>query len=43
MKPARLYGVQIGAFKSRENAEKVLEQVKAAGFKGAFIKIEVLD
>ena len=43
LKPARLYGVQIGAFKSRENAEKVLEQVKAAGFKGAFIKIEVLD
>lgn len=34
-----LYHVQVGAFKDRKNAEKMLESVKACGFK-AFIKEE---
>ncbi len=33
----RLYRVQIGAFRERKNAEAMLERVKKAGFKEAFI------
>lgn len=35
----KLYKVQVGAFSKRENAEKLLEKLKKAGFDG-FIKIE---
>lgn len=38
-KPKTLYHVQVGAFRDRKNAEKMLESVKAHGFK-AFIKEE---
>lgn len=38
-KPETLYHVQVGAFKDRKNAEKMLESVKAHGFE-AFIKKE---
>lgn len=36
-KPATLYRVQVGAFKVKGNAERYLQQVKAAGFSDAFI------
>lgn len=36
----KLYRVQIGAFSKRENAEKLLKEAKAKGFKDAFIKYE---
>ena len=35
-----LYRVQIGAFRVKENAEKMLEKAKAAGFADAFIKAD---
>lgn len=35
-----LYRVQIGAFSQKENAERLLENAKQAGFKNAFIKYE---
>ena len=35
----KLYKVQVGAFSKRENAEKLLKELKAKGFDG-FIKIE---
>lgn len=35
----KLYRVQVGAFKSRENAEKFLQQVKASGYHEAFITL----
>lgn len=34
----KFYRVQIGAFRERENAEAMLESLKKAGFKEAFIK-----
>lgn len=37
--PGKLYKVQIGAFSIRENADKLLAQLKKAGFDG-FIKVE---
>ncbi len=37
---AKLYRVQVGAFRERENAEAMLQKVKAAGFADAFIKSE---
>lgn len=37
METAKMYKVQIGAFRSKENAEKFLQFVKDAGFKDAFI------
>jgi hypothetical protein len=36
----RLYRVQVGAFRDKVNAEKMLAEVKMAGFKDAFIKFE---
>ena len=33
----KLYRVQVGAFRSRENAEKFLKEVKAKGFTDSFI------
>ena len=33
-----LYRVQVGAFSGYENAENLLEKLKAAGYKDAFIK-----
>lgn len=36
-KPDKLYRVQVGAFRSRENAERFLKEVKANGFTDAFI------
>jgi N-acetylmuramoyl-L-alanine amidase len=39
-KPAenKIYRVQVGAFANRENAERMLENLKKAGFKDAFIR-----
>ncbi len=36
----KLYRVQVGAFSDKANAEGMLERVKAAGFKDAYIKTE---
>lgn len=36
--PEVLYRVQVGAFKNKANAERMLEAIKAAGFTDAFIK-----
>jgi hypothetical protein len=36
-KPATLYRVQVGAFSVKANADRYLQQVKAAGFPDAFI------
>lgn len=36
--PGKLYGVQVGAYSKRENAEAMLKKIKAAGFDDAFIK-----
>ena len=38
--PLKLYRVQVGAFKDRRNAEQLLSELKALGFKDAFIKVE---
>lgn len=38
--PKKLYRVQIGAYSVKANADVMLEKVKAAGFKDAFIKTE---
>jgi N-acetylmuramoyl-L-alanine amidase len=35
----KLYKVQVGAFSKRENAEKLLSELKSKGY-SAFIKIE---
>ncbi len=40
LEPTRLYKVQVGAFKERRNAEQLLSELKALGFKDAFIKFE---
>lgn len=40
LEPPRFYRVQVGAFKEKANAEKLLAKVKNAGFKDAFIKFE---
>ncbi len=36
----KLYRVQVGAYSKRENAEAMLQRVKAAGFADAYIKTE---
>lgn len=36
--PKKLYRVQVGAYSVKANADAMLKRVKAAGFKGAFIK-----
>ena len=36
----KLYRIQVGAYSVKENADAMLEKVKAAGFKDAFIKTE---
>ncbi len=36
-KPATIYRVQVGAFKNKRNADRLLQQAKAAGFADAFI------
>lgn len=36
----KLYRVQVGAYSKRENAEAMLQRVKAAGFADAYIKAE---
>lgn len=36
-KPAKLYRVQVGAFRERANAEAMLKKLRAAGFADAFI------
>lgn len=36
-KPATLYRVQVGAFKNKSNADRLLQQLKTAGFSDAFI------
>ncbi|NLC26017.1 MAG: amidase, partial [Fastidiosipila sp.] len=36
--PKKLYRVQVGAYSVKANADAMLERVKAAGFKDAFIK-----
>lgn len=36
-----LYRVQVGAYAQKENAEKMLKQVKEAGFNGFIVKVEV--
>lgn len=38
VEPEVLYRVQVGAFKNRANAERMLEAIKAAGFTDAYIK-----
>lgn len=38
--PKRIYRVQVGAFSSKDNADKLLLKIKALGFKDAYIKIE---
>ena len=35
--PSKLYRVQVGAFRSRENAERFLNEVKSKGFTDSFI------
>ncbi len=40
LEPVRLYRVQVGAYRERANAAKMLAQVKLAGFTDAFIKFE---
>ena len=40
LEPPRFYRVQLGAFKEKANAEKMLIKLKNAGFKDAFIKFE---
>ena len=37
-KSSKIYVVQVGAFSKRENAEKMLDKAKSAGFKDAYIK-----
>ena len=38
--PKKMYRVQVGAYSVKANADAMLEKVKAAGFKDAFIKTE---
>lgn len=38
--PQPLYTVQIGAFKQKSNADKILKEAQAAGFIDAYIKIK---
>lgn len=38
LKPDMVYRVQVGTFKERRNAEQLLSELKAAGFKDAFVK-----
>ena len=40
LEPVRLYRVQVGAYHEKENAEKMLARLTAAGFVDAFIKFE---
>ena len=40
--PATLYRVQVGAFKSKANADKQLEKVKAAGFDTYMVQVDGL-
>jgi N-acetylmuramoyl-L-alanine amidase len=40
LEPPRFYRVQLGAFKEKANAEKMLIKLKNAGFKDTFIKFE---
>ena len=35
--PEKLYRVQVGAFKDKQNAEKCLQKAKSVGFTDAFI------
>lgn len=39
-KPETIYRVQVGAFNSRKNAEKLRDELHAKGFAGAYIKEE---
>jgi cell division septation protein DedD len=39
-KKPRFYRVQVGAFSKRENAQAMLDKLKAAGFKDAYIKLD---
>jgi len=39
-KNKKYYRVQVGAFSSKDNAEKLLSKIKAAGFKDSFIKLD---
>jgi N-acetylmuramoyl-L-alanine amidase len=39
-KKPQLYRVQVGAFRKKEYADALLDKLKAAGFKDAFIKID---
>jgi N-acetylmuramoyl-L-alanine amidase len=41
--PKKLYRVQVGAYSVRANAYAMLEKVKAAGFKDAFIKTDRIN
>lgn len=36
----KLYRVQVGAFRSKDNAERLLIKIKRAGFTDAFVKVE---
>ena len=36
----KLYRIQLGAFRSKDTAEKLLVRVKQAGFNDAFVKVE---
>ncbi len=40
LRAERIYRVQLGAFKEKANAERLLNKVKSAGFEDAFIKFE---
>lgn len=40
LESVRLYRVQVGAYHEKENAEKMLARLKAAGFVEALIKFE---
>lgn len=40
LEPARFYRVQVGAYRERANAERMLAKVRLAGFEDAFIKSE---
>lgn len=40
LKSSKIYAVQVGAFSKKANAEKMLTEVKNAGFKDAFITIK---
>ena len=40
---ATLYKVQVGAYKNKDNAEKMLTKIKSAGFDGFIVKVDTKE